>query len=60
MEDFDEVNVYAAFHLEAWTNESEADVFARACAALKAAGIRVKAGTARSDDRSDIGGILYR
>ncbi len=46
----DEVEISAAFHLEAYTDETSAEVFQRACQVLRDAGIRVKAGYAPSFD----------
>ncbi len=43
---YDEVSIDAAFHLEAWTDETREELFRRAVDALRAAGIRVKAGYA--------------
>lgn len=46
----EEVEVDAAFHLEAYSDETREELFARACAALRSAGIRVKAGYAPTLD----------
>lgn len=40
----EEVEFSVALHLEAYTDETEQELFIRACQTLRAAGIRVKAG----------------
>lgn len=59
MPEMDEVNVYAAFHLEAWTDETSTEVFHRACQALRDAGIRVKFASAGEDAARAVGNVLY-
>lgn len=58
-DNFDEVSVFAGFHLEAWTDETSAEVFHRACRTLRAAGIRVKWASAGDDVARTVEQALY-
>jgi hypothetical protein len=55
----EEVDVYAVFHLEAWTTESHYELFHRACQVLRDAGIRVKGASAGDDAVGAVGDVLY-
>lgn len=55
----EEVSVYAAMHLEVYSKESQADVFQRACAILRANGIRVKAASANDNTARAVETLLY-
>lgn len=60
----DEVEFDVAMHLEAWTDETSEELFERACATLRAAGIRVKAAYAPNagadpESASALSNILY-
>jgi hypothetical protein len=51
---YDEVSILAAFHLEAWTDETSDELFRRACTVLRSSGIRVKIGWMPPEPESDI------
>jgi len=57
--DPEEVDVYTALHLEAYTSEDPAELFSRACRVLREHGIRVKAGSATAETSTVVAQELY-